>query len=259
MVGKYLNGYGIEDGFIEPCDAREIPPGWSRVVRAHRRHRPARYRYKLNENGSSATTSDGATNYVTDVLGSKVNQLRQAVGAQPEAVLPLVQPDRPARRGGPAVRVHAGPAARARATSAATGTSPLRGRPNFNEEDVSDKPDKVQDLPRLSDERSPTSTGATAAGSRACSRWTRRSKRIVGRVRKAGDKRKTYIFFTSDNGLQLGAHRLMFKYYLYEECDAGAADHPRPGHPGGRARPELVSNIDLAPTIAELTGASRAG
>ena len=42
-------------------------------------------------------------------------------------------------------------------------------------------------------------------------------KRIIGRLRKAGDLRKTYIVFTSDNGLQLGSHRLIFKAFLYEE------------------------------------------
>ncbi len=80
-------------------------------------------------------------------------------------------------------------------------------------------------------------------------------KRIVGRVRKAGDKRKTYIIFTSDNGLQLGAHRLLFKAFLYEESTRVPLIIRGPGFPADTTREQPVSNVDLAPTIVELTKA----
>ena len=42
MVGKYLNGYGVNDGILEPVtDATRDPARLGRVVRAHRRQRPA--------------------------------------------------------------------------------------------------------------------------------------------------------------------------------------------------------------------------
>ena len=83
-------------------------------------------------------------------------------------------------------------------------------------------------------------------------------KRIVGRLRKTGDLRKTYIVFTSDNGLQLGAHRLLFKDFLYEESTRVPLVIRGPGFPAGAVRQQLVSNVDLAPTIVQLTKA-RAG
>jgi arylsulfatase A-like enzyme len=77
-------------------------------------------------------------------------------------------------------------------------------------------------------------------------------KRLVGKVRKAGDMRKTYFFFTSDNGLLLGAHRLLFKRYIYEESTRVPLIVRGPRFPAGAVRDQLVSNVDLAPTITEL-------
>ena len=79
-------------------------------------------------------------------------------------------------------------------------------------------------------------------------------KRIVGRLSKANDLRKTYIFFTSDNGLLLGAHRLLFKNYIYEESTRVPLIVRGPGFPAGVVRDQNVSNVDLAPTITALTG-----
>jgi arylsulfatase A-like enzyme len=65
--------------------------------------------------------------------------------------------------------------------------------------------------------------------------------------------RKTYLFFTSDNGLLLGAHRLIFKDYLYEEALRVPLLVRGPKFPRRAVRDQLVSNVDLAPTIAALT------
>jgi N-acetylglucosamine-6-sulfatase len=79
--------------------------------------------------------------------------------------------------------------------------------------------------------------------------------RIIRLLKKTGDLRRTYIVFTSDNGLQLGAHRVIFKSFLYEESTRVPLIIRGPGFPEGTVRDQLVSNIDLAPTIAELTKA----
>ena len=61
-------------------------------------------------------------------------------------------------------------------------------------------------------------------------------KRIVSLVKKFGDKRKTFFVFTSDNGLELGAHRIMFKNYLYEEGEHVPLIIRGPGFPAGVTR-----------------------
>ena len=58
---------------------------------------------------------------------------------------------------------------------------------------------------------------------------------------------------TSDNGLEMGAHRIEFKDYLYEEGERVPLIIRGPGFPAGVTRDQLVSNIDLAPTITSLT------
>jgi N-acetylglucosamine-6-sulfatase len=80
-------------------------------------------------------------------------------------------------------------------------------------------------------------------------------KRIYGLVRKYGDKRKTFFIFTSDNGLELGAHRIEFKNFLYEEGERVPLIIRGPGFPEGATRSQLATNVDLAPTISALTGA----
>jgi N-acetylglucosamine-6-sulfatase len=80
-------------------------------------------------------------------------------------------------------------------------------------------------------------------------------KRIVGLVKKYGDKRKTFIIFTSDNGLEMGAHRIQFKNFLYEEGERVPLIIRGPGVPPGVTRDQLVANIDLAPTIVAITKA----
>ena len=79
--------------------------------------------------------------------------------------------------------------------------------------------------------------------------------RVVQTLRGTDELRNTLIVFTSDNGVQLGEHRLRGKEAPYEESirvpmvmrfDA-LMD-------GEHAAQRLVLNIDLAPTFAALAG-----
>jgi N-acetylglucosamine-6-sulfatase len=61
------------------------------------------------------------------------------------------------------------------------------------------------------------------------------------------------VFYLSDNGYALGEHRWETKSCPYEPCVHIPFLVRMPGSPGG-ADDRLVSNVDLAPTIAELAG-----
>jgi N-acetylglucosamine-6-sulfatase len=83
--------------------------------------------------------------------------------------------------------------------------------------------------------------------------------RLVGRLvrilRERGELRNTYFVFTSDNGYLLGEHGLTGKVLPYEESVRVPLVISGPGvRPGSRSR-ALVANVDLAPTIARITGA----
>jgi N-acetylglucosamine-6-sulfatase len=72
-----------------------------------------------------------------------------------------------------------------------------------------------------------------------------------------GRLRNTYIIFTSDNGFFFGEHRLTGgKFLAYEPATHLPLLIRGPGIKAGTSTGELAANIDIAPTILELAGAS---
>ena len=79
---------------------------------------------------------------------------------------------------------------------------------------------------------------------------------VFDTLRKQGLLENTFVIFTSDNGFHLGEHRLHAgKLTPYEEDIRVPLFIRGPGVLAGQDREEIVGNIDLAPTIAELAGA----
>ena len=134
----------------------------------------------------------------------------------------------------------------------------LPSKPSFDEADVSDKPQWVQDLPRIS------------AGDRdQLTQWRRNQLRSVRQVDdtvgkmldlldQRGELDNTYVVFTTDNGTHMGEHR-WFGYHgakntAYEEA-ANVPMYVRgPGVGVGSTSGKLVLNNDLAPTFARIAG-----
>jgi arylsulfatase A-like enzyme len=252
MVGKYLNGYGIDDGIPEPLvDAREIPPGWAEWYALTGGLEQRRYKYKLNENGKVRFYRKGGKNYVTDVLAGKaVNFVkRRAPKAKPFFL--WFNPTAPHAEAGRFPGASRDPVPALRHWGRYE-LSHVPRNPNFNEADVSDKPQFVQDTPLLTDEEINDLDIRFRGQIESLLSVDEAVRRLVSRVKKGGDKRKTYFVFTSDNGLQMGAHRLLFKSFLYEESVRVPLIIRGRGFPAGVVRPQPVSNVDLAPTIASL-------
>lgn len=75
--------------------------------------------------------------------------------------------------------------------------------------------------------------------------------RIVKAIDELGERSRTYIVFTSDNGWFLGEHRFTSKVLAYEESIRVPLMIAGPGvRPGTDTR--LVLNIDIAPTLLDL-------
>ena len=251
-VGKYLNDYGTED-------PTEVPPGWDEW---HGLTDPGTYQmwgYQMNDNGALTTygsfeVEDPAL-YQTDVLAGKaVSQIHQAAGAGSPFFMTLwfLAPHREVA----SLSAQTGPRPAPR-HAAAFANKPLPRPPSFNEPDVSDKPLFMRLKPKLD---------ATAIA--AIERQYRNELEallsvdeavgaVVAALQADGLLDNTYVIFTSDNGYFHGEHRTPDEKILGYENSARVPLMIRgPGiAPGSRAR-ELVANVDLAPTITALTGAT---
>jgi N-acetylglucosamine-6-sulfatase len=250
MVGKYLNGYGV----IYP---REIPPGWTQWFGLTGGTDQKRYGFKLNENGKINYYERKAKNYIDYVLDAKVNGLIKQWAVSPKPFFLYYNPNNPhGERAVPSWSTRDPEPAPQYLGVLGDATAPRP--PNFNEEDVDDKPEEIRGLPEFSSDLLADFDRRYRGRLESLLSVDDEVKKIVSLVRKYGDKRKTFFIFTSDNGLQLGAHRIQFKNYLYEEGERVPLIIRGPNLPEGVTRDQLVSNIDLAPTIIDITGATPA-
>jgi N-acetylglucosamine-6-sulfatase len=234
LVGKYLNGYEV--------DPTHVPPGWTEWYATFSNRY---FDYRINENGKLVRYGSEAADHQTDVLSQKsVSIIRRSAKAGKPFFLYLT----PSAPHGPAT-----PAPRHESLFA-DATAPRTA--SFNEEDVSDKPKYIRDTSAL------TQTDIDAIDERyrdrlrALQAVDETVARIVTKLRDTGTLSTTYIFFTSDNGYLLGQHRQTDKGVPYEEAITVPLLVRGPGITAGRRIDQLTSNIDLAPTIADLAGAS---
>jgi N-acetylglucosamine-6-sulfatase len=131
-------------------------------------------------------------------------------------------------------------------------------KPSFHEADVSDKPQWVRNLPRISDQ-----------DRRQLTQWRRNQLRSVRQVddtvgkmldllRRRGELDNTYVVFTSDNSTHMGEHRWFTRHGAKNTAYEAAANVPMyvrgPGIRAGTDRSELVLNNDLAPTFERIAG-----
>ncbi len=261
LIGKYMNGYGADDPTY-------IPPGWSEWYGATDPSTYRMYGYTLNENGTPITYGDYDTPdpalYQTDVYAEKAAEFieRRAPEAQPFflEVTPLAPhvevfnrpsdgDDDPPTPNFPNPR----PAPR---HIDAFATEKLNRTKAFNEANVSDKPAGIR------------SRAVMSSGTIAMTASRNRSRlesllavddmvaKVVQSLRQTGELENTVIIFTSDNGFQLGEHRIPNgKQQPYEESIRVPLLIRGPEVPRGEVRDQLAANVDLAPTIAAFAGA----
>jgi N-acetylglucosamine-6-sulfatase len=253
-LGKFLNGYGR-------TNPTEIPPGWSEW---HGSVDPTTYRYynyTLNEGGTLHTycATPQASCYQTDVYRDKADEIIRRRATQGPFFLWVAflgdhsgaprEPDDPPQLGTPvpAPRHHD-----------ALKNTPMPQKPNFNEADVSDKPQVIKRRPLLNARR-------IAA---VQENWQQRRETllavdeaiasIVDTLRQTGELDNTLILFTSDNGFFHGEHRVANGKVLWYEPSihlpllmrwTGNRSLPRGVH-----RSQLTMNVDDAETILAATG-----
>ena len=79
--------------------------------------------------------------------------------------------------------------------------------------------------------------------------------RVFDTLRELGLERDTVVVYTSDHGEMAGAHRMWTKHNMYEQSVRVPLVIRTPDRAGaGSAREQIVEQVDLLPTVAELCG-----
>ena len=233
LIGKYLNQYA-GNTCKKPFCAPHVPPGWDKWVAFGE---PGYYKYDLYIDGNPAEHHGTLpADYSTDVVASHAVSAIEAAPAG-EPIFAWIAPYGPHAPSTPAPRHKNAPC-----------NPPNWKPPNWNEADVSDKPQYVQDTPLR---KNPNSLKQMCRPLLAVDE-------LVGDVRDAleqsGRLDNTLFVYSGDNGMNMGEHRLVNKSAPYATQIPFLASWPAELGTTPRAVTERVQNIDFAPTICELAG-----
>ncbi len=126
--------------------------------------------------------------------------------------------------------------------------------PNFDD-DLSDRPGMYRLLQRIWGQLEwPQFAQATACYYAFCSLIDDQVGRILAALEETGQAENTIVVFTADHGDYMGAHRLFLKgVAAFEDAYRIPLILSGPGIPAGRRVEQIVSLIDLAPTLVGLT------
>jgi N-acetylglucosamine-6-sulfatase len=235
LIGKYLNLYPFDRGAF-------IPPGWDRwVVKRNTAADTTYSNFGFVDQTVAMQTSDAAATYATDLFADRaVDFLRTAPAERPFFL--YFAPSAPHPPWTPPSR-HVG----------AFSGAPFPPAPSLDERNLSDKPAWVRKLRPIDAGRGSSLVEDRRRESETLLGVDDAVERIVGQLAADGDLDRTVIFFLTDNGFSFGQHRIRGKRCPYEECIRTPLAVRMPGAEARDVR-GLISNADLAPTIADLAG-----
>jgi N-acetylglucosamine-6-sulfatase len=231
LIGKYINGYRGDTG--------SVPDGWDRFFAFS--GPTGYYDYEMfDDNRGMLSFGSDPADYATDVVRRRaVSFIRGTPTDQP--LFLLVAPFAPHGPFTPAPR-HIGDFAGA----------PVHLNPAINE-DVSDKPAYLRGRPIVAN---------AVIAKRFRRQWATLLAvdglvdKVMSALAETGRANNTLVIFTSDNGLANREHRWWAKEVPYEVSVRVPMVVRYPTViPAGTVSRALVSNVDIAPTIADFTGA----
>ncbi|MGH2724695.1 MAG: sulfatase family protein [Actinomycetota bacterium] len=224
IAGKYFNGW----------DLSVDPPHFDRWAVFNRGY----FDSTFNVNGKPRTVPG----YSTDFLGRKVGHFLNDFEAEDDRPwLLFVAPHAPHRPATPATRHKHAP------------VPPWNKSPAVRERNRSDKPPFVQDrwVPNH------RAAKVRAKQLRSLMAVDDLVEGVMADLGALGERGNTLAIFVSDNGYLWREHGWLDKRLPYLPSVEVPLYLRWPGHlPEGEARPGLVANIDIAPTVLEAAGVS---
>jgi len=230
LVGKYLNGYPWTRGPY-------VPPGWDRWYAKLNPELATTYvNFPVVDQGVPKIVR-GA--YATDFLAAAAVAFVSTAPSDRPFFL-LFAPSAPHAPHAPAPRN--------------LGALPDLDAPAVAQlNDVDDAAEWVRNLPTIDPPRAETISDARERARESLLAVDEALHAIVSEVEARGELDRTVILVLSDNGISFGEHRWVGKGCPYETCVRTPFAIRVPGSVGGVSE-SLASNVDVAPTIAELTG-----
>jgi N-acetylglucosamine-6-sulfatase len=242
LLGKYLNEYPVG------VDKTYVPPGWDEWFVPAAGSPYGGFNYTVNDDGLLAAHGKTPEDYLTDVLSRQARDFMTRSVADQEPFFLLVAPFVPHKPAVPAPR-HA---------KLFVGLQAPRTK-SFNERDMTDKPE-VRQKALLTAQEIGNLDILYRLRLRTLQAVDEMVAELVESLRQSGQLGNTYIFFTSDNGFHMGQHRMPAgKYTPYEEDIHVPLLVRGPGVRANLQVGSLAMSVDLAPTIAELTGTALLG
>jgi arylsulfatase A-like enzyme len=250
LMGKYLNEYPtIDEDPTKSVPKTYVPAGWTNwaVPVAGRAYNE--FGYKLNINGvvdNNFRTDKDPANYLVDTTSRMADQYITDQAQAGNNYFLYVAPYAPHKPFTPAPRykddfpgLH------------------YTQNPSFNEADVSDKPDYISGSSPLTTDYIKTINRDYRDRVRDMEGIDDLVENLYNTLQATGQLDNTYLIFTSDNGFHMGEHRLPEgKLTPYEEDLHLPLWIRGPGITPGTTIDNIVSDVDMAPTFAELTGAT---
>jgi N-acetylglucosamine-6-sulfatase len=233
--GKYMNGYE---------DETYVPPGWARWVAAD--HAPATMR--ISNNGKLVRLGDRYETFDLAMKDYSLNFLKNNVGSQ-QPFFMAVSFSSP--------HTEFGTAKYEQRYADRFSSARWPRTPNFNEQDRSDKPLWVRKLPAVTQDKAKEIDQKYRARLRSLLTVDDTVGNYVSALVGAGELSNTYIFYFTDNGWHMGNHALpMGKNTPYTEDVESPLIVWGPQIAPNTKDNRLVSNIDVAPTFAEIANTS---
>jgi arylsulfatase A-like enzyme len=229
LIGKYLNHYPWARGPY-------IPPGWDRWFAKLNPSLSTTYaNFPVIDQGVPWTVRG---RYVTDALADEAVQFVHEAPLDRPFFL-LFAPSAP----------HAPYVSAPRHTGGLVDhAAPPLARLN----DVDDAAPFVRNLPAIDATRAGSISLDSERAREALLAVDEALHAITSEVAARGQHDRTVVIVLSDNGLSFGEHRWVGKNCPYEACVRTPIAMFVPGSIGGESQ-MLASNVDVAPTIAELT------
>lgn len=252
-VGKYLNGFEEDKG-----GPAAVAPGWDLWFTQLERRRY--YNWKASQNGKLRHYGSANSDHATKVMTSFATRWTKRLARQRDPFYMQLDYYAPHTSTGRDGRCAGAPVPEPKDERRFDGY-PLPRPPNFNEEDVSDKPAFIQDRPQLDEAEIESIARRYRCTLESLYGVDRGIGKVYRAVKAAGELNRTVFVFSSDNGYFYGEHRIpKGKPQPYEENIHMPLTIlvPRAFRDGaGRVPGSAAStaNIDLAPTILELARA----